>query len=342
MKEKLLELICCPHCKSDFSVIVDKTADGEIRSGTLTCDSCGKIYKITDFIPRILDSHEDPAVSKTSENFGNQWTMFKEMYSFYKEEFLNWVYPLKEDDFKGKKVLDAGCGMARFLYYAAEFGAEEAVGVDISSSVDTAYRTVKNKPNAHVIQADLANLPFDREFDLFYSIGVLHHTTDPEGCFHSVCKALKPGGTAHAWVYGYENNEWIVNWVNPLRKNFTSKLPTGILSAISFAITLFLQPILKIFYYPTGVKNIAFLKKRLPYFPYMYWLSRRNFAHTHVVVHDHLTAPVAFYIKKEDFRSWFDKEKMEDLELVHRNKNSWTGVARSNPYGSPVSGRDDT
>jgi len=328
VKEKLLEIISCPGCGARFTLVDEEKSGGEVETGKLLCSGCGKSYQISGFIPRILDSYKENIEEKTAGNFGDQWTLFTEMHSFYRELYLDWIYPLREEDIKGKMVLDAGCGMGRFLYYAAKFGAREAVGVDLSRSVDVAYQTVKDMPNAHVIQADLANLPFGPEFDLFYSIGVLHHTPDPESRFHSVCRALKPGGTAHAWVYGYENNEWIVKWVNPVREKFTSKLPAKALSAISFFITLFLQPVLKALYYPAGKRDIKPLKRLLPYFPYMNWLSRGSFSHTHVVIHDHLTAPVAFYIKKEDFQAWFERAGLEDAEFIHRNENSWTGVGR--------------
>lgn len=329
MKERLLSFLCCPGCGSHFDLRSEEFEDGEIKSGELLCANCAKEYPIRDFIPRMIEAFQDEPVKRTAENFGAQWTAFTEMFSFYRELFLDWVNPLKEADFKDKVVLDAGCGMGRFLYYSASFGARETIGVDLSRSVDTAWRLLGKKPNVHIVQADIMNLPFKRSFDLFYSIGVLHHMPDPEAGFHSLCSKLKPGGIAHAWVYGYENNAWIVNYFNPIRDRLTSRLPAGALSFFSFLIALVLHPPLRLFYLPAGKYDIKTLKKTLPYFPYLYWLSQRTFRHTHVVIHDHLTAPIAHYIKKEDFESWFGKADLTDLKLVHRNRNSWTGVAHS-------------
>ncbi len=326
MKERLLELISCPHCAVRFDLEVTERENGEIKTGTLSCGKCGRAYPVTGFIPRILDGYTEPRVAKTAENFGNQWNSFTEMYDFYEEEFLNWMTPLTKKDIEGKIVLDAGCGMGRFLYYASEYNAAEAIGVDLSHAVDAAYQTLRGRENVHLIQADLCNLPFATVFDMFYSIGVIHHTPDPEATFHAICKTLRPGGIGHAWVYGYENNKWVVDFVTPVREAITSKLSLGSLRVLSFFITLFLQSLLKALYFPAGAYNIGFLKRVLPYFPYMYWLSKRNFGHTHGIVHDHLTAPIAFYIKKEDFLKWFEKESFTDVKLYHRNENSWTGV----------------
>ncbi|HOO56669.1 MAG TPA: methyltransferase domain-containing protein [bacterium] len=329
MKTRLLEYLRCPECKNELSLSVDKEAGGEVISGRLTCRGCGREYAVDKGIPRMITGYGTDDIERTAANFGDQWNKFKEMYDVYRAQFLEWVQPLKEDDFRDRVVLDAGCGMGRFLYYASEFGAKEIIGVDLSHAVDAAYEIMGDRPNVHIVQGDIMNLPFERPFDLFYSIGVLHHMPDPHGGFRSVCKTLKPGGTAHAWVYGYENNGWIVNYVNPVREKVTSRLPVKVLSGISFVMTAGLQPVLKALYYPAGKYDIAALKKLLPYYPYMNWLSQRGFGHTHVVIHDHLTAPIAYYIKKEDFEDWFREQGMEGLELIHRNSNSWIGVARS-------------
>lgn len=326
MKERLLQYICCPKCKSAFALENAEARDGEIFSGELRCSGCSKTYRITNFVPRILDAAEDEPVQRTAENFGNQWTTFKEMHDTYREQFLDWLHPLTETDFKDKVVLDAGCGMGRLLAQAASFGAREVIGIDLSHATDTARVIVKDFPNAHVIQCNIMELPFDRPFDMFYCIGVVHHMPDPEGGFRSLTRALKPGGIAQTWVYGYENNEWLVNYVNPVREKITSRLPIWMLYPISFLIAIGLHPAAKLFYGPAGKFNIGFAKKILPYYSYIYWLSGRNFRHNHHVIYDHLTAPIAYYIKRDDFAGWFERAGLKNVRITPRNDNSWRGV----------------
>src|SRR5438045_1571650 len=78
--------------------------------------------------------------------------------------------------------------------------------------------------SVHVIQADIYHLPLRRVFDYAFSVGVLHHLPDPRDGFVDLASKVKSGGHISAWVYGAENNEWITRWIDPLRKNITSRI----------------------------------------------------------------------------------------------------------------------
>ncbi len=41
----------------------------------------------------------------------------------------------------------------------------------------------------------------------------------------------------------------------------------------------------------------------------------------------HLTAPVAFYLGRDDFARWFSEAKTERTEIHWHNRNSWRGFA---------------
>ena len=127
---------------------------------------------------------------------------------------------------------------------AAEWGASDVVGVDLSDAVESAFAATRNAENMHVVQADLCRLPLKRVFDYAYTIGVIHHLIDPSIGFKSLASKIKPGGHFSVWVYGAENNRWITTIVNPLRTRFTSrmnrrallhlsKVPTALLYAAS-------------------------------------------------------------------------------------------------------------
>ena len=61
------------------------------------------------------------------------------------------------------------------------------------------------------------NLNKTNYFDIVFSIGVIHHLENPKLAVFKMCQSLKSNGIITLWVYGYENNEWIVNYFNPLR-----------------------------------------------------------------------------------------------------------------------------
>lgn len=101
-----------------------------------------------------------------------------------KNNFLDFIYPIIEEFFEDKFVLDAGCGMGRFLKLAAELGSRDVIGIDLSQSVEAAYRNTRTLPNAHVVQADIMALPFITKFDYIFSIGVLQFLSEPREGFH--------------------------------------------------------------------------------------------------------------------------------------------------------------
>ncbi len=49
-----MEIICCPVCKADLKLSVNKEEGEDIIEGTLTCSECGHPYEIEDGIPNLL------------------------------------------------------------------------------------------------------------------------------------------------------------------------------------------------------------------------------------------------------------------------------------------------
>lgn len=110
---------------------------------------------------------------------------------------------LKFESFKGKKILEIGCGAGTDLCEFARNGAE-IIGVDIT---ETAVELTEKRLKTEGLQgsAQVYNgrkLPFaDGSFDYVYSWGVLHHTPWMEDVFSDVHRVLKPGGTMTLMLY---------------------------------------------------------------------------------------------------------------------------------------------
>jgi SAM-dependent methyltransferase len=328
MKRRLLSYIACPQCESRFDLQVEREQDEEILEGSLRCSGCQASFPVTRSIPRFLPLELSAAKQATAAAFGYEWTHYAELTQADRAEFLDWIEPLDETIFANRVVLDAGCGKGRHLFLSAKFGAVDAIGIDLSDAVESAYENTRHLPNAHVIQADIYHLPFVTPFDFAYSIGVLHHLPHPKQGFLSLVKNLKPGGRIAIWVYGKEGNRWIELFVDPIRIHVTSRLPKFITRLLSFLLALPLYLLLKLIYLPaTRMPRLAWVKCRLPYSDYLSAISVYSFAENFWNVFDHLVAPTAFYHCREELDDWFASAKLEQIEITARNSNSWRGTA---------------
>lgn len=327
MKQRLLSYIACPQCRSRFNVQAEREQDGEILEGSLLCCGCQTRFPVIRGIPRFLSPELSTAKQATADAFGYEWTHYAELTEADREEFLDWIAPLDETVFANRVVLDAGCGKGRHLFLSAKFGAIDAIGIDLSDAVESAYENTRHLPNAHVIHADIYHLPFLSPFDFAYSIGVLHHLPDPKQGFLSLVRNLKPGGRIAIWVYGKEGNRWIELFVDPIRIHVTSRLPKFITRLISFLLALPLYLVLKLIYLPASrILRLASMKRRLPYSDYLSAISVYSFAENSWNVFDHLVAPTAFYHRREEVEDWFASAKLTQVEITARNSNSWRGT----------------
>ena len=187
--------------------------DGEdIVAGALNCERCGAEYFIENSVPRFVRADRDYC-----ENFGFQWQKWRTLqidrlsaHQLSEDRFLadsRWP----RGWFKGKLILDAGCGAGRFADVAASLGAR-VIAVDISTAIDACQETVavhseESDSGVQCIQASLFDLPLREEiFDGVYCMGVIQHTPDPVSLMRTLPSFLKPGGSL---VYNfYEEGLW--------------------------------------------------------------------------------------------------------------------------------------
>lgn len=322
MKRELLPYLCCPNCSKELELYVEGSKEDEIISGSLRCARCVLIYPILHAIPRFVPPSVSSAVQRTTKGFGDQWHRFDSAVANTQfasvELFVDFIKPVTSKYFRDKCVLDVGCGLGRFSRLAHGFGAATVVGMDLSNSVTVAYKNTRCLPNVHIIQADIMWAPFRREcFDYAFSVGVLHHTSNPSKAFASVVDTVRPGGGVSAWVYGRENNEWILKWVNPVREHISSRLPNFVLLCVAQAIGIVLWLVLKVLYGQFG--------SRLPYGEYMQFLQQFSYRDLTLIAHDHLVPELAEYLSRHEFEAWFTENRLQDVVISSRTGNSWRG-----------------
>ena len=111
-------------------------------------------------------------------------------------------------DGQPQKVLDAGCGRGVFSYELAKrFPDAKIVGVDIDAAQldnNTAIAERAQLENLSFAVGDIAQLPFESEFDLVLSIDNLEHLEDDARGLSSIYRSLRSGGRVIVHVPGYE------------------------------------------------------------------------------------------------------------------------------------------
>jgi len=145
--------------------------------------------------------------AQTAESFGFKWKKFPVIDKKWREQAKKWfldMYNFTLEGFKefidGKKVLDAGCGMAWRTDWFKELNQSGiVVGIDIARE---AVKTGKRYVDADIILGDLGGPPFPSNFfDYIACEGVIHHTPDPQRYLACLVKVLKPNGLMSLYIY---------------------------------------------------------------------------------------------------------------------------------------------
>ena len=174
----------------------------------------------------------DAEQAKTTVTFSDKWRRFKN-YGLEQEHqaFLRGWYCKKlglADETALRQfyhhknsilVLCPGSGFnSRFM---AENCPGTVIAADISEAAHTTYGNTKDLPNAHVVQADVMNLPFpDNHFDFAIADGVLHHTPDTRAAVAAMYSKVKPGGLGRLCFFSKSDRS---GRSSPVRKHGTPR-----------------------------------------------------------------------------------------------------------------------
>jgi ubiquinone/menaquinone biosynthesis C-methylase UbiE len=121
-------------------------------------------------------------------------------------------------DYKGKMVLEIGCGVGTDLSQFARNGAT-VTGVDLTpKGIELAKKRFKVMGlRGTLLVADAEDLPFpDNSFDMVYSFGVLHHTPDTQKAINEAHRVLKPRGRAVIMLYHKTSFEYLTHIVRKI------------------------------------------------------------------------------------------------------------------------------
>lgn len=99
-------------------------------------------------------------------------------------------------DFKGKRVLDLGCGFGWHCEYAVEHGAVSAVGIDISENMLAEARKNHHAESIEYICLPIEEFEFpENSFDIVLSSLAFHYIRSFEDICKKVHRCLATGGS---------------------------------------------------------------------------------------------------------------------------------------------------
>ncbi|AVS02198.1 TPA: methyltransferase domain-containing protein [Staphylococcus aureus] len=97
-------------------------------------------------------------------------------------------------DFKGKRVLDLGCGYGWHCIYAMENGASSVVGVDISHKMLDLAKSKRQLTNTVYLNMNAEQLNFNEKFDFIVSRTTFHHLDDIASVIQQMKELLNEEG----------------------------------------------------------------------------------------------------------------------------------------------------
>jgi SAM-dependent methyltransferase len=139
---------------------------------------------------------------------------FSDLDRYHFEKLHHLLRLVNFEGYRGKRVLEVGCGAGTDLVRFAKGGALVS-GVDLSASAIALAKKnfAQQGLEAELREADGEHLPFDdNAFDLVYAHGVVQYTPRPQALVEECRRVLRPGGEAVFQVYNR------ISWLNALSK----------------------------------------------------------------------------------------------------------------------------
>ncbi len=191
MKKALIRKMRCTNCGSTRIMLeeVIKSNNQEILEGSLTCDNCGKEFKIKDGIPIFVNSEDvskDPRIR-----------IFHE----YSDRYEGWFSSEKgkvlfEIEIKALNELIKNINLGESLEVGVGTGAfAQALGIEFG--IDPAWNAllIAKSKGIEVIQSVAENMPFKNEsFDSVFLIVTICYVSDPDKVIREIRRVLRRNG----------------------------------------------------------------------------------------------------------------------------------------------------
>jgi ubiquinone/menaquinone biosynthesis C-methylase UbiE/uncharacterized protein YbaR (Trm112 family) len=322
MNPDFVRFLVDPKTREPLSLVVTSEIEGRVVEGKL-CSPTNE-YPIVNGIPRF-------EAGDYASSFGKQWARWPKLQFDSENEgkpmeghttkMWDSITRFEGTPSEGEVVVDMGCGSGRFVEVARKRGFK-VIAIDYSSAVEQTAEAFRDDPDVLVCQASALELPIaEGVIDGAYSIGVLHHTPDPEAGVKEAFRVLKTDGWFGLNVY-YQGGSYDLPMVTVLRKFFNFVKPVfGYAPALfySYCAAWISRPLCRLIrpLYP------LFFRQVLPFMllPDWKWTVLDTF--------DSVTPSYQSTHKTREVFEWFRDAGFEGLEPTWWSSASFAGFKRS-------------
>ena len=177
----------------DDSFIKERYAEDNLENIILCLDTCintleaitnlGSYFLDNQSLEKYLGTFEHESKFKTQKLYGKLWKERKTQKALDSSNILKESFQRNGFDvnyFKGKRILDMGCGSGRFTLALAKLGASYVIGVDLGNKgleIGRKMAALNGIKNVNFEKHSVLDLPYDNEsFDFVFCKGVFLKT----------------------------------------------------------------------------------------------------------------------------------------------------------------------
>ncbi|MAV94493.1 MAG: hypothetical protein CMA31_02260 [Euryarchaeota archaeon] len=218
------------------------------------------------------------------------------------------------DSLKGN-LLEIGCGGGADLEIFSKIKEiKEITAIDLGENIEKLVERYEKRKDIKIRRGNALSLDFDdKKFDVIYSYGVFHHTSDPIKCISEAQRVLKNGGTLFLYLYS-SHEDMLLKRVGIFLEKIIMKFFGYIPYSLQNLISILLSPICwVIFSIPSNLlKLFGFktLSKKIPFYFGTHPFSLIG------DLKDRLMSPINYRFSKHEMKKILESINFSLIEVV--------------------------
>jgi SAM-dependent methyltransferase len=218
------------------------------------------------------------------------------------------------DSLKGN-LLEIGCGGGADLEIFSKIKeVKEITAIDLGENIEKLVERYEKRKDIKISRGNALSLDFDdKKFDVIYSYGVFHHTSDPIKCISEAQRVLKNGGTLFLYLYS-SHEDLLLKRVGIFLEKIIMKFFGYIPYSLQNLISILLSPICwVIFSLPSNLlKLFGFktLSKKIPFYFGTHPFSLIG------DLKDRLMSPINYRFSKHEMKKILESINFSSIEVV--------------------------